>query len=50
MLTLTAMLCFNIATNLPQPTDKEDKPIIHKEMILEEKQKLPIPMVIKFKK
>ena len=50
MLILTTILCFNIATNLPQPTDKEDKPIIHKERILEEKQKLPIPMVIKLKK
>jgi hypothetical protein len=49
MIILTTILCFNIATNLPQPTDKEDKPIIHKEMILEEKLKLPIPMVIKLK-
>jgi hypothetical protein len=50
MLILTTILCFNIAINLPQPTDKEDKPIVHKEMILEEKLKLPIPMVIKLKK
>lgn len=50
MLILTTILCFNIATNLPQPTDKEDKPIIHKEMILEPRQKLPIPVEIKIKR
>ena len=50
MITLTALLFLNMGANLPQPTDKEDKPIIYKEMILEPRQKLPTPVEIKIKR
>ena len=50
MITLTALLFLNMGANLPQPTDNEKKPIINKEMILEPRQKLPIPVEIKIKR
>lgn len=50
MFTLTTLLFLSMGANLPQPTDNKEKPIINKEMILEPRQRIPIPVEIKLKR